>query len=252
MKSHRPNLCHCTSQIAIATVFAGMLAACATSGAFETPAQADVTAGSQALKKLPRKAGERVAVTIYEFRSELPALHARTAVDMFKTALVHSGQFRVLERTRLNEGVAREKQLQAGGYATGRAAQTQLRGAQYIFEGAVTETNSAEQQRAGGVSVAGMQVGGGASNDSIAIDVRIVDAASGDIVDAVMVRKRVSADEASVSGVGNLLSTVTGRRGKRSPFTPDINMQQRRAEGIDRAVRAAIDEAVVQLAKRFD
>lgn len=219
---------------------------------FAEPAQADSTAGARALKKLPRKPGERVAVTIYEFRSELPSVSARAATDMFKTALVHSGQFRVVERGRLNEGVLREKQLQQGGFATGTAAQRQLRGAQYVFEGTLSEANQSERQRSGGVSVAGMQVGGGGNRDSIAVDVRIVDAASGDIVDAVTVRKTIASDEASVSGVGSLLGTVLAQRGRSSPYTPDIQAQQRRAEGLDAALRAAIDEAVLQLARRFE
>lgn len=223
-----------------------------TTGSFVEPAKADATAGQQSLKKLPRKQGERVAVTIYEFRSDLPSVSARAATDMFKTALVQSGQFRVVERSRLNEGVVREKQLQQGGFASGRAAQTQLRGAQYVFEGTLSEANQGEVQRSGGVGVAGMQMGGGSSKDSIAVDVRIVDAGSGDIVDAVTVRKSIKADEAGVSGVGSLLGTVLAQRGKSSPYTPDLQAQQRRSEGIDSALRAAIDEAVLQIARRFE
>lgn len=229
-----------------------VLSACVVPGSLSTPAQADASAGAQALKKLPRKSGDRVAVTVYEFRSGLPGLGAQAATDMFKTALVHSGQFRVVERARLNEGVAREKQLQGGGYATGRAAQSQLRGAQYVFEGAVAEANSSERQQAGSVSVGGMQVGGASNRDSIAIDVRVVDVASGDVVDAITVRKRIGAEETSVSGVGNLIGNVMNRKGKYSPYTPDVQATQRRNEGVDSALRAAIDEAVLQLAKRFE
>jgi curli biogenesis system outer membrane secretion channel CsgG len=127
-----------------------------------------------------------------------------------------------------------------------------LRGAQYLFEGTVSEANSGERQRSGGISVAGMQIGGGVSRDSIAIDVRIVDAASGDAMDAITVRKTVAADEASVSGVGNAIATAAAKRGKYSPYTPDVQAQQRRSEGVDGAVRAAISEAVLQLAKRFE
>lgn len=148
--------------------------------------------------------------------------------------------------------MAREKQLQTRGYATGRAAQSQLRGAQYVFEGTVSEANSAERQRSGAVNVAGMQVGGGVTRDSLAIDVRIVDAASGDVLDAITVRKTLVADEGSASGVGNLLATVAGKRGTYSPYTPDVQAHQGRAEGIDSAVRTAIDEVVLQLAKRFE
>ncbi|MCX8003819.1 MAG: CsgG/HfaB family protein, partial [Burkholderiaceae bacterium] len=144
------------------------LAACAATA----PAQTDATAGAQQLKKLPRKPGERVAVTIYEFRSMLPAVSARSATDMFTAALVQSGQFRVVERSRVNEGVVREKQLQQAGWATGNAARQPLRGAQYIFEGTVSEANVQESANSGGINIAGMQIGGGKSRDAIAIDVR--------------------------------------------------------------------------------
>lgn len=237
----------------IMSLAAVLLAGCETTGPLTAMSTAaEINTPGQALRKLPRKQGERVAVTIYEFRTELPGVSARSATDMFKTALVQSGQFRVVERTRLNEGVAREKQLQQGGFASGTAAQTQLRGAQYIFEGTLSEANQSEQQRSGGVSVAGMQVGGGSNRDSIAVDVRIVNAANGDIVDAVAVRRPIAADESSVSGIGNLIGTVLAQRGRSSPYTPDVQAQQRRAQGVDAAVRAAIEEAVLQLAKRFE
>ena len=234
-----------TNPILLAAALCVALSACGgTKGPFVQPAQADATVGAHKLKKLPSKPGERVAVTIYEFRSVMPNVSGRAATDMFKTALVQSGQFRVVERSRLSEGVVREKHLQQGGYASGKAAQTQLRGAKYVFEGTLSEANQSEVQRSGGVGVAGMQIGGGSNQDSIAIDVRIVD--------AITVRKSIRSDEASVSGVGNLLSTVMAQRGKSSPYTPDVQAQQRRTEGVDSALRAVIDEAVLQLARRFE
>ena len=214
-------------------------------------AQAGASASSRQLAQLPRKQGERVAVTVYEFRSLLPAMNARTATDMFTTALVQSGQFRVVERNRMNEGVVREKQLQQAGWASGSAAQQQLRGAQYIFEGTVSEANVAESQGSGGINVAGMQIGGGRNQDSIAVDVRVIDAGSGDVLDAVTVRKPIATKEAGVSGVGNLIGTVMAQRGRSSPYVPDAQAQGRSTEGLDSAVRAAIDEAVLQLARRF-
>lgn len=215
-------------------------------------AQADVTPGAQQLKKLPRKQGERVAVTIYEFRSMLPAISARSATDMFTTALVQSGQFRVVERGRVNEGVVREKQLQQAGWATGNAAQQPLRGAQYIFEGTVSEANVQERANSGGITFGGMQIGGGASQDSIVIDVRVIDAANGDVIDALSVRKPLAATSAGVSGVGTLLATARALRGKDTPYMPDLQAQTQSREGIDSALRAAIEEAVLQLAKRFE
>lgn len=237
------------ARLGLGVVLGAMLAACADMP-YEAP-QADAARTTQALKKLPRKPGERVAVTIYEFRSALPNISATAATDMFKTALVQSGQFRVVERARLNQGVIREKQLQQGGYASGKAGQAQLRGAQYIFEGAVSEANASENQRSGGIGIAGMQVGGGTNRDSIAVDVRIVDAASGDIVDAITVRKSVKSDSGGVSGVGSLLSTIFAQQGHSTTYAPDVNVQQQRREGVDTAVREAINQAVIELSQRF-
>lgn len=237
--------------LALSVLAAAALLTLQVPAAVRAQPQTDASAGAQQLKELPRKPGERVAVTIYEFRSLLPAMNARTATDMFTTAMVQSGQFRVVERNRLNEGVVREKQLQQSGWASGNAAQQQLRGAQYIFEGTVSEANVAESQGSGGINIAGLQIGGGGSKDSIAVDVRVVDAASGDVLDAVTVRKPIASREAGVSGVGNLIGTAMAQRGRSSPYVPDVQAQGRTSEGIDSAVRAAIEEAVIQLARRF-
>jgi len=236
--------------LAASLVISGCIGA---SNPLASPAPAEpTTAQPVAAKAAARKPGDRVAVTIYEFRSTLPNVSAHAATDMFKTALVQCGQFRVVERSRLNEGVAREKQLQQGGFASGKAAQSTLRGARYVFEGTVSEASTGERQQSVGVSVAGAQATTGSSRDSIAIDVRIVDAANGDIIDAVAVRRTIESDEQSVGGIGNLLSTLKAQRGKYSPTMPDVQWQQRRAESVDAALRAAIEEAVARLAKRLE
>jgi curli biogenesis system outer membrane secretion channel CsgG len=113
------------------------------------------------------------------------------------------------------------------------------------------ETNAAETQRSGGLSFFGMQIGGGATTDSIVIDVRIVDARNGDVVDAIWARKSIKADSVNESGVGALIDNALAQKGKSTPYTPDVNVQQQRREGVDFAMRAAINEAVFELAKRF-
>ena len=200
---------------------------------------------------LARAEDARVTVTIYEFRSSLPAVSASAATDMFKTALVRNGRFAVVERSRLNEGVVKEKQLQQGGFAAGNAGQTQLRGAQYVFEGVVSEANASEQQRSGSVSIAGMQIGGGSSRDSVAIDVRIVDARSGEVVDAITVKRAIRSQSSGIGGVGSLVGAVLAQRGHSAAYAPDLGVQDQKREGVDAAVRDAIDQAVLQLAQRF-
>ena len=229
---------------------AAMLSACAGTPQAEAP-RVDAAASTQTLKRLPRKPGELVAVSIYEFRSTVGEIPARGSTDMFKTALVQSGQFRVVERARLNEGVIREKQLNASGLSSGTSATQVLTDAKYIFEGAITEANASETQRSGAFRVAGAEFGGSSNKDVLGIDVRVVDVASGEIVNVVTVRKSVASDTTSVSGIGNLIGSVLSRKGKNTTYVPDIQMQQQRKESLDVALRAALDQAVIELAARL-
>ncbi len=236
---------------AVAAVVAAALSACAGTPQSEAP-QVDGGASTQALKKLPRRQGERVAVSIYEVRSSVGEIPARGSTDMFKTALVQSGQFRVVERSRLNEGVIREKQLNASGLSTGKAGSEPLTGARYIFEGAITEANASQTQRSAGFSVAGMEVGGSSNKDVIGLDVRVVEVATGDVVDVVTVRKSVVSDTGGVSGIGAAIGNVMSRKGRGSgAYAPDVHLQQQRKESLDVALRSAIDQAVIELAGRF-
>lgn len=239
----------CTSALWLSSCALAGLAGCAAMP-YSAP-QADATPTAKALKQLPRR-GERAAVAVYEVRSSVGAVDARAATDMFTSALVQSGRFRVVERGRLNEGAMREKQINVQGMSTGISAQRRLTGAEYVFEVVLSEANVTESQRSVGMTLAGMQIGAGSNRDSIALDVRIVQVGNGEIVDAVRVLKLLKSDQVSVSGIGNLLATAMGRKGRDPTYAPDFNFQQQRREGADAALRAAIDEAVVQLARRFD
>lgn len=209
---------------------------------------------SSALASLPPKPLEqRVPVTIYEFHSGVSDVSVAAATDIFTTALIESHQFRVVERNRLNQGVVPEKQLNGAGQSTGTAAQHQLRGARYIFEGTVTEANAGADQRQGGVSIGGLTLGGGKNKDTIAIDVRILDAETGDVLDSVSVGKALHDSSAGVSGTAALAGTLASMSGhSANPLTPDVNYQSSRKESVDKALRACIETAVLALVKRVD
>jgi curli biogenesis system outer membrane secretion channel CsgG len=209
---------------------------------------------SQALASLPVKPlDQRVAVTIYEFHSGVPDVSVAAATDIFTTTLVESHQFRVVERNRLNQGLVPEKQLNGAGQSTGTAAQHQLRGARYIFEGTVTEANAGADQHQGGVSIGGLTLGGGKNKDTIAIDVRILDAETGDVLDSVSVSKVLHDSSVGVGGTAALAGTLASMSGhSANPLTPDVNYQSSRKESIDKALRACIETAVLALIKRVD
>jgi len=105
--------CQARTRFAAAIGVLAMLAGCADTPRSEAP-RVDAAPSTQAIKAVPRKPGDLVTVSIYEFRSAVTEIPARGATDMFMTALVNGGQFRVVERARVNEGAIREKQLNAG------------------------------------------------------------------------------------------------------------------------------------------
>lgn len=209
--------------------------------------------GSARLRALPRRAGPKPVVAVYEFRSTVPGVQVAGALDMFVTALVKSGAFAVVERQRLTEGVLREKQLNAGGYTTGNAGPARLAGAGYVLEAVLSEANAGERQGQGGFSLGGLQVARSTAADSIGLDVRVVDASSGAVVDAVNVRKVVEASESEVKGVGQAAQNVGSLFGMKKPIplNPDVATRSSRKEGVDAAVRACIEAAVHELARRF-
>jgi len=217
----------------------------------EEDAVVDTSNTSQRLKGLKRKPGPKPVVTIYEFRSAVPEIQVKAAQEMFVTALIKSGAFAVAERQRLNEGVMREKQLNAAGQTTGTSASRKLAGASYIFEVVVSEANAGESQTEGRLSIGGMDLGGGSAKDGIGMDVRIVDAESGLVIDAVNVRKKIEATNTGVSGVGQLAQSIFALRGKSVPLNPDLNVKSSRKEGVDKALRSCIEAAVYELAKRI-
>lgn len=207
---------------------------------------------SQALASLPaRPLEQRVPVTIYEFHVGVPDVSVAAATDIFTTTLIESHQFRVVERNRLNQGVLLEKQLNGAGQTTGNVAQQKLSGARYIFEGTVSEANAGAAQNQGGVNIGGLTLGGGKNKDTIAVDVRILDAATGDVLDSVSVSKVLNDTTVGIGGTAALANTIASMRGRSAnALTPDVQLQSSHKESVDKALRSCIESAVLALIQR--
>ena len=216
----------------------------------QSNARVDDSASSKDLARLKRAPGARTTVAIYELRSAVPEVPVGAATEMFVTALIKSGGFAVAERQRLNEGVMRERALQQGGVSNAPAA-SQVAGARYVFEVVISEANRGANDSANNVRIGGMTVGGGKSADAIGLDVRIVDVQSGLVVDAVNTVKTIEASTTNVSGVGNLLGSLRGLQGKTMKVDVDADHRSSRKESVDRALRACIEVAVAELARRL-
>lgn len=197
------------------------------------------------------KPKRKIAVTVYEVRSGVNELNARAATDMFTTALVKSRRFRVVERSNMGAGLASEHQLNSSGATTGNAASRQLRGAQLIFEAVISEANSDAGGSDGGLSIGGFTLGGNKSKGNIGMDVRVLDAGNGDVLDAINVSKELSSGGLSIGGIGAAVDKVLSKSGKSlGEYTPDASGSVSSNESIDKAVRALIELAVKELSGR--
>ena len=191
------------------------------------------------------------AVTVYEVRSEVAEINVRAATDMFTTALIKSRRFRVMERSRLEAGVSKERALNEDGITTGDAGAYKLSGAGYIFEPVISEANLGAEESESNTGIGGMNVGSGKITDVIGMDIRVIDASTGEIVDAINVRKKLETKGSSVSGVGNLIDNALSFSGKSGlgSMTPEHSSRKTQRESVDQAIRSLIELAVAELAK---
>jgi len=143
------------------------------------------------LVAMPAMAKKRVAIIDLEDKSagQHSGWHnvGSGMADSLTTALVKSGKFTVIEREKL-QTILNEQQLGQSGAITAQSAAKvgQLLGAQYIITGSVTEFGIKESKL--GVGKLGNVLGFGGGVDTrtntakVAIDVRIIDTSTGEIV----------------------------------------------------------------------
>jgi len=126
-------------------------------------------------------------VAVIEFKNDSGAAWWRGGVGwelsgMLSNELAATGDFRVLERTKL-EAVMSEQDLAMSGRvdpSTG-AKFGKLVGAQYLVAGTVTAYEENTASTGGGLSFGGVSLGGKKSEAYLAIDLRVIDSSTGEI-----------------------------------------------------------------------
>lgn len=108
--------------------------------------------------------------------------------DMMTTALFNSNRYIVLEREQLG-AVLKEQDLAASGrIKKGTEAPTgEIYGAELIITAAITEFEGGAKGIGGGTKILGVRVGGGVKKAHIALDIRIIDTKTSQIVAATSV-----------------------------------------------------------------
>ena len=191
---------------------------------------------SEKLRELPRPDPANIkTVTVYRFQNKAGFPHglaiSNGMTDQLITALVKSGHFKVVERAELGD-VMTEKRLQRSGEATGDAGKTKLVGAQLIFKGAITEM---DQTGGGGIGVRHGGVGLGLQTwaAQVGLDMRIVNAGTGVVIDSIDVRRKVR------------------KTGMRAAHKWGVAGNVKISNALDLAIRETLEEAVFQLVTKF-
>jgi len=129
----------------------------------------------------------RPSVGVAEFRNESGAAWWRGGVGwelsgMLSNELSSSGDFRVVERNKL-QNVLEEQNLAASGRVSpGTGAKIgKLTGAQYLVTGTVTSYEENTSSTGGGLSFKGIGLGGKSSEAYLAVDIRVINTTTGDI-----------------------------------------------------------------------
>jgi len=132
--------------------------------------------------------------------------------DMLTTALFNTNRFIVLEREQLNEVLAEQDLAAAGRVKKETAAPTgEIYGADLIITAAVTEFEGSAKGAGAGTRVLGVTVGGGLKKAHMAIDLRIIDARTSQIVAAATVTgSATSFGAAGGTNIGGRLPLALG------------------------------------------
>lgn len=119
--------------------------------------------------------------------------------SMLSNELSNTNEFAIVERANL-EPVLREQDLAAGGrISQGTAAKIgQMTGAQYLVMGTVSAFESDTSNTGGGISFGGISIGGKKGEAYMAIDLRVVDTTTSEVVHSRTVEGRAGSSGISL------------------------------------------------------
>ncbi|KWT83450.1 CsgG/HfaB family protein [Candidatus Magnetominusculus xianensis] len=152
----------------------------------------------------------------------------RDLQDMLASELVSTKSFQVLERKEL-DAVLGEQDLGASGRidpAT-KAKIGKIKGAQYLIAATVSAFEENTEGQGGGIGIAGINIGGSEAKAYMAVDLKVIDATTGEVVDARTVEASSKSSASSISGGYGMFSG---------------GMSQHKKTPVGKAIRACIIE----------
>ena len=181
---------------------------------------------------------ETTATSIVWNADANPGQVGAALTEQLTTALTNTGRFVVLERKALDE-VLGEQDLGASGRVNRETAAPKGRviGAEWLIKAAITEYTDKKSRSGGGIAIGGIALGGTKREAFLAMDVRIVDAATGEVIDSVKADGRAK----SSGALGGLAIGGVVLAGGKEDTTP-----------IGQATRAALTQAIDFICQRME
>lgn len=178
-------------------------------------------------------AGGQPVIGVAEFKNQSVAAWWDSGVGwelagMLSNELSASGLFKVVERKKL-ENVLEEQDLAASGrVAKGTGAKIgKLTGAEYLVMGTVTAYEENTSGTGGGIAIKGIGIGGSSSKAYLAVDIRVVNATTGEV-------------DFSRTVEGTAKSSSVGVGVSKGGFSGALAKQEKTPAG--KAIRAALIE----------
>jgi curli biogenesis system outer membrane secretion channel CsgG len=196
-----------------------------------------VTSGASVTRRTT--SGEDVVTDSIVWNAEAdPGQIGAALTEQLTTALINTGRFIVLERKALDE-VLGEQDLGASGRVNQEtaAAKGRVIGAEWLVKAAITEYTDKKSRSGGGIAIGGVALGGAKREAFVAMDVRIVDAATGEVIDSLKADGRAK----SSGAIGGLSLGGVVLAGGKEDTTP-----------IGQATRAALTNAIDFICQRME
>lgn len=136
----------------------------------------------------PAYTGPKKRIAVTKFENKVTGVYGNWRLgdgfsEMLTTELMKTGQFVVVERQALQDVLGEQELGQSGVVRKETAAKVgQVLGAQIIVRGVVSEFTLNESGGGGGIGIAGFRIGGKSSNAHVAVDIRLVDTTTGQVL----------------------------------------------------------------------
>jgi curli biogenesis system outer membrane secretion channel CsgG len=139
----------------------------------------------------------------------------RELQDMLSSELVSTKAFQVLERKEIDAVLGEQDLGESGRISKATKAKIgKIKGAQYLVAGTVSAYEEETSGTGGGIGIAGFSIGGKKDKAYMAIDLKVIDATTGEIVDARTVEANSSSGGLNLSGGIGIFSGSLGKYSK--------------------------------------